>query len=426
MASPWNCGVFPQNRNTTRNGARREPAASSVSGNATTTGPSNAELKPFLDSPTTCEGPLSSSIEVQYYSGKVAMEEDAWPTSTGCDQLSFNPSLYAQPTTDGHRFALGARSRPQGSPAPEPHRALSLGDSRDDGDPAGGDGDQPQRRRRQDVLLRQPGSLRHRRRSPLSRVSQRSAPSVSPARRCRVQFQAPSISVSPSPAIATASFSPPTASPRTSNWPARSNPTPRRASSSSPSRIFPRARSRNSTFTSLAPNEVCSTTPTQCGTYPVTSTFTPWDAAAVRTDLHPVLHARQGPKRERLPGFDPSVCTPASKGRGHGRHGGAHSPFFVNLTRPDGDQTSHRPQRLDPPGLLRDPERHPLLFGRRARGRGPAQLLGPCGAGKPELPGRQPDRHRGGRRWERELTRSTSPARSTWRAPTRALHSASP
>jgi hypothetical protein len=68
-------------------------------GECATTGPSNAELKPFLDSPTTCEGPLSSSIEVLYYSEKVTHEEDAWPTGTGCDQLTFNPSLYAQPTT---------------------------------------------------------------------------------------------------------------------------------------------------------------------------------------------------------------------------------------------------------------------------------------------------------------------------------------
>ena len=63
------------------------------------TGPSNAELKPFLDNPTTCTKGLFSSIEVLFYNGKETEEEDAWPTGTGCDLLTFNPSLFAQPTT---------------------------------------------------------------------------------------------------------------------------------------------------------------------------------------------------------------------------------------------------------------------------------------------------------------------------------------
>ena len=39
---------------------------------------------------------------------------------TGCDQLSFNPSLYAQPTTDADRLRLGNRRRPHRAPAAEP------------------------------------------------------------------------------------------------------------------------------------------------------------------------------------------------------------------------------------------------------------------------------------------------------------------
>ena len=55
--------------------------------------------RPFLQNPTTCDDPLRSSLEVLSYDGGTDHAETPWPQMTGCDQLSFNPSLYAQPTT---------------------------------------------------------------------------------------------------------------------------------------------------------------------------------------------------------------------------------------------------------------------------------------------------------------------------------------
>ena len=60
---------------------------------------SNSPLTPFLQNPTNCSGPLTSSLEVLSYDGGVTHAEDKWPQQTGCDQLGFNPSLYAQPST---------------------------------------------------------------------------------------------------------------------------------------------------------------------------------------------------------------------------------------------------------------------------------------------------------------------------------------
>ena len=60
---------------------------------------SNSPLTPFLQNPTNCVGQLSSSLEVLSYDGGVTHAEDKWPQQTGCDQLGFNPSLYAQPST---------------------------------------------------------------------------------------------------------------------------------------------------------------------------------------------------------------------------------------------------------------------------------------------------------------------------------------
>jgi hypothetical protein len=54
---------------------------------------------PFMQNPTTCTGPLTSSVDVLFYDLKTARAEAPWPATTGCEKLSFNPSLAAKPTT---------------------------------------------------------------------------------------------------------------------------------------------------------------------------------------------------------------------------------------------------------------------------------------------------------------------------------------
>ena len=54
-------------------------------------------------------------------------------------------------------------------------------------------------------------------------------------------------------------------------------------------------------------------TPEQCGTYCVSSTFTPWDSAALRTDLDPVLHLEERPGRQRLPADRRGRSSPPSR-----------------------------------------------------------------------------------------------------------------
>ena len=62
--------------------------------------PSGLPAAPFIQNPTTCAGPLSTSLEVVSYDHEVKTVEDTWPATTGCDLLSFNPSLSAKPTTE--------------------------------------------------------------------------------------------------------------------------------------------------------------------------------------------------------------------------------------------------------------------------------------------------------------------------------------
>ena len=60
---------------------------------------SEAPDAPFLQNPTTCGVPLTGSAEVLSYDGGSSFAETAWPATTGCEQMAFNPSLTAQPTT---------------------------------------------------------------------------------------------------------------------------------------------------------------------------------------------------------------------------------------------------------------------------------------------------------------------------------------
>jgi hypothetical protein len=54
---------------------------------------------PYLENPTECGVPLTTTVDVEYYSGNTLTASAPWPSTTGCDQLAFNPSLSATPTT---------------------------------------------------------------------------------------------------------------------------------------------------------------------------------------------------------------------------------------------------------------------------------------------------------------------------------------
>jgi hypothetical protein len=64
--------------------------------------------EPFLSNPTTCGGtPLETSVDVQFYDHTVAHVSGLLPATTGCAQLAFNPSLTVKPTTSEADSASG-------------------------------------------------------------------------------------------------------------------------------------------------------------------------------------------------------------------------------------------------------------------------------------------------------------------------------
>ena len=72
---------------------------------------------------------------------------------------------------------------------------------------------------------------------------------------------------------------------------------------------------------------------------------------AARPDFHPVLHPRLGAERRPLPGCGPPVSTPALRRPRLNSTAGAHTPFSIELTRPDGDQNLSALTVATPPGF---------------------------------------------------------------------------
>jgi hypothetical protein len=69
--------------------------------------PSSLPIAPMMQNPTTCVGPLESTIKVLSYDLGRTQASDPWPATTGCDALSFDPSLAANPTTTNTDSASG-------------------------------------------------------------------------------------------------------------------------------------------------------------------------------------------------------------------------------------------------------------------------------------------------------------------------------
>jgi hypothetical protein len=63
---------------------------------------SSEPVHPLTDNPTTCAGPLTTSLTVQTYQdpGNLTTRQANYPATTACDQEVFNPVLYSSPTTN--------------------------------------------------------------------------------------------------------------------------------------------------------------------------------------------------------------------------------------------------------------------------------------------------------------------------------------
>ena len=311
--------------------------------------PSNSPKIPFLVNPGTCREPLQSTVTVVGYDESVAAQTYPWPQPSGCDQLTFNPSLSARPTTTETDSASGvdidltvpqllSPSFPSPSEIKEASVTLPVGFSINpnaaDGKTACTDAEAgfgnseeahcPEFSKVGTDIINSPALP-----EPIPGGIYLGSPQ--PGSRYRIFLTADGYGthvklagkVIPDPTTGqlTASFE---------NLP------------QSPLTEF------NMHF--FGAERGLLSTPNQCGTYSVHSTFTPWDEVLSSQSATQFFNLDHGPNGGPCPQavrpFGPSFSAASA-----GNTAGAHSPFTIEMTRPDGDQNLSGLTVSTPPGF---------------------------------------------------------------------------
>ncbi|HEY5053060.1 MAG TPA: hypothetical protein VII45_06585 [Solirubrobacterales bacterium] len=303
---------------------------------------------PFLSSPTTCAGPLNSTIETLAYDLESDHGEAPYPAATGCGLLSFNPSLSAKPTTTEADSASGLDidlEVPQflnpTTPSPSEIRGttvtlppgFTINPNAADGKTACSDvaakfGTRDQANCPEFAKI---GTLA---------VRSSSLPGVLPGyvylgqplpgNRYRVFLVADGFSVHIKLA-GTATLDPETGQVTVSF------------------QNLPQAPFQEFDIHLFGSERGLFATPTHCGTYPVKSTFTPWDNELAAQSSTQFFTIDSGPGGTPCPGstrpFRPAFSAGVADSTA-----GAHSPFSLELTRDDGDQSLTGLSVTTPPG----------------------------------------------------------------------------
>jgi hypothetical protein len=311
--------------------------------------PSNAELLPFLDNPTSCGMPLSASAETLSFDGGTSRAEGPYPATTGCDQLSFNPSLFVQPTTQQTDSASGSdvdlkvpQETSPSVPSGSEIRALSvtlppgftLTPNASDGKAACTEAE---------TNL---NSLEAAECPEFSKVGTLSIhTSVLPgALPGYVYIREPKpgdpyriILVAHGFGVNAKILGDVLTDPQTGQ-----------VTLSFPS--LPEFPFEEFDLHFFGSERGLLATPTQCGEYPVNASFTPWDASLPEQHSTQYFVLSSGPNGQSCPSAQRSF-TPRFEAGVADATAGAHSPFTLNVTRKDGDQELSSLDVSTPPGF---------------------------------------------------------------------------
>lgn len=312
---------------------------------------SNAPLRPFTNAPTVCGVDLFPEALVESYDLGTDRATTTFPSTTGCDQLSFNPSLFAQPTTNRTDTASGLdvdlKVPPSESPvAPAPSaikgvtvslpKGFSINSSAADGKTSCS----PEQARigfrheaAQCPESSKIGSISITTSAlpgPLPGFVYLADPK--PGDPYRIYPVADGFGVHVK--LPAASIE---ADPDTGQLTARFEGLPQ----------FPFNEFNMHLFGS---ERGILATPDRCGTYPVKSTFTPWDSELPDQTSTQFFELNEGSDGKPCPGqargFEPGFVAGVSD-----RGAAVHSPFTFDTTRPDGDQNLTGVDVSTPPGF---------------------------------------------------------------------------
>ncbi len=310
---------------------------------------SSAPEKPLLQNPTSCGVPLASNLDILAYDDESTHADAPWPATSGCDQLSFNPTLAARPTTSQTDTASGLDvdlKVPQfvspTVPSPSEIRAttvtlpdgFSINPNAADGKVACADADAnfgneraaqcPESAKVGTVSL-QSASLP----GPISGAIYLGEPRD--GNRYRIFLTADGFGVHVK--LAGSAITDPGSGKIVVSF-----------------EDLPQAPFQSFELHFFGSERGLLATPTRCGTYPVVSTFTPWDSALPDQSSTQFFVLDSGPGGKPCPNqaqpFTPHVVT------GSENHtGGTHTSFSLKLTREDGDQALHTITVSTPPGF---------------------------------------------------------------------------
>jgi len=312
---------------------------------------SNAPLKPFINAPTICGVPLSTGVLVESYDHGITSAEGSFAPTTGCDQLSFNPSLFAGPTTTRTDTASGLdivlkvpASESPVAPGPSAIKAstvtlpegFSINASAADGKASCSD-EQARIGFRHEAAqcpeAAKVGSLSVESSSlPSSLPGYVYLADPKPGDPYRLLLVADGFGLHVK--LPTASVE---ADPETGQLTTKFEDLPQFPFNEFNIHLFGSERGL------LA-------TPDRCGTYPVESRFVPWDSDLPAQTSTQFFKLDEGPNGSPCPGqvreFNPTFRAGVSD-----RGAGLHSPFTFETTRPDGDQNTSGIDLVAPPGF---------------------------------------------------------------------------
>jgi hypothetical protein len=310
---------------------------------------SNSPSIPFLQNPGRCEGQAPVSLDILSYDGGTSHAEGKWPALIGCDQLSFNPSLYAQPTAKATDSASGIDINltvPQQVsptiPSPSELRAtsvtlppgFSINPNAADGKTACSDFNARFGSRaaaecpefsKVGTLVIENNSLP----GPMPGAIYLSEPKPGDPYRILMVGDGFGVHLKLAGSVVP--------DPQTGQLTVRFDELPE----------TPLTEFRMHFFGS---ERALLASPTHCGTFPVTSTFSPWSTGLGSQTSSQFFSLDAGPNGRSCPviaqPFDPSFVA-ASKSHSPG----VHAPFWLNLARQDGDQALADLRITTPPGF---------------------------------------------------------------------------
>jgi hypothetical protein len=312
--------------------------------------PSSLPVAPFTQNPTACLGPLGSSLDVRYYDHAIAHATDAWPATTGCDKLSFAPSLAAAPTTEEGDAPSGLavdlkvpQFQDPGTPSPSELKATTVQL------PAG--------------FSINPGAADGKTTCSDAQANFGNEEAAQCPEYSKIGTAELASSALPGPIFGYIYLGTPlpgnrwriivTASGFGTNIKLAGSATldPQGGQVVTKFMDLPQSPLQEFNLHFFGSERGLFATPTQCGTYAVKSTFTPWAAEISDQTSTQFFSVNSGPEGSPCPN-GPRPFSPSIGAGVEDNTAGAHSPFSLEVRRVDGDQYLNRLDVTAPPGFL--------------------------------------------------------------------------